>query len=781
MGPGGVQGLPVRASPLAIAFSGGILVCTTLPTHPGPWVAWGAVVLAGGLLFVQRRLSITASFLLAIGLALASFQSQLDDRLDPGLSGEIRTLEGTVASTPAVLGNSTRFRFEPSREQGDDRQAEAGPETLPETLLVRWYRDAPDIHAGERWLLEVRLRPPWGSVNFSGPDKERWLFAERIGGLATVRQGRRLEAAGNRRNRVLELRTAVRDAIARNVADPRQAGVIQALATADRSGISREDGHLLRVTGTAHLLAISGLHIGLSAVGGLLLGRAVLFLFPLGRLGRLPTYLPHACAVITGSAYAVLAGLGVSTLRALLMLLALVLALCSARGIHPLRSFVLALALVLLFNPMAPLGAGFWFSFLAVLALFAVFQPRHGDVSWWKAPLLAQAAIFLVLLPASAAWYSGLSLVGFPSNLFAIPWVSFLVVPPVLLGILALPASETAAAALWALAGLSVSMFLVFLEWVGRAQPWLYGVRSLSLPLLLCVTAGALLLLLPRGLPGRWLGLFLVLPQFLPAAHQAAENGFRVDALDVGQGTAITVSTKRHLLLYDTGPGDGNGIDQVASAIAPLLPNLGRREPDRLVISHGDLDHRGGLFSFRRRYPGTPVIGSLREHDGAVEACRDNAGWDWDGFAFRVLHPSPGLPYLSNNSSCVLSVRNSATGILLAGDIEDFVEQRLLAGNLGKHSLLLAPHHGSASSSSPAFIRRVQPQAAVATASLGNRFGFPREKVRRRYEAEGVALWATGECGGLRIVFDERGHMTAKSARRERRRIWRYPAAGNCP
>lgn len=742
-----------------------------MPSHPGVAITAGAFLLAL-LLFRWRLFRPFSAGLLGLGLALSAYQARIDDRLAPELAGQIFQVSGQVGSIAFESSELLRFNFNLLNNNNIE---------FPERLLLSWYRDAPSLAPGETWMFEVRLRPPWGSVNFIGPDRERWLFSAGIGAVGSVRKAERLPVAENSQAFYTSMQEAVRKAIRRQVHDGREQGVIQALATADRSAMSRDDGLMLRNTGTAHLLAISGLHIGLAAIGGIFLGRGFLLLLPLARLGLTSYYLPFVIAFLAASLYAVLAGLGISTLRALLMLWVLVCASASARAIHAGRSFVIALALVLAINPLAPLASGFWFSFLAVMSLLVVFQPRTARLSRWMTPVFAQSAVFLVLLPAGAAWFNGFSLLGFFANLLAIPWVSMLVVPPVLLGIVALPASEFVAGALWSLAGISLTGLFRLLEVFHQFQPQLTATRFLPLPLLMSAMLGSLLLLLPRGLPFRWLGAFMLLPLFLPARDPVGTGTLRVDAMDVGQGTAIAVSSKNRQVLYDTGPGDGQGRDHLASSIAPLLRELGKRQPDLLVISHGDLDHSGGLYSFQEHYDSTPVLGSMQSSGSGVGRCTRGDSWTWDGFTYRVLHPSGGLPYLRNNSSCVLSISNASSSILLAGDIEDFVERRLLAENLQQHTILLAPHHGSKSSSSPAFITQVDPSVAIATASLGNRFGFPRETVRERYRSRDIPLWGTGECGALKIVVDSQGRISASSARNERRRIWRWPAAENCP
>lgn len=752
-----------------IAVSAGVLVCPLLPALP-PALFTVSITLSAFCLLPVKRLRLLALFLLSACCCLMHYQVRLDDRLDATLSGEVRKVPGTVSSTPVVLGDSLRFNFHPHQGEG-----------LPETLMINWYRDWPDVRLSQVWRLELRLKPPWGSVNFVGPDRERWLFAQGVGATGSVLDGTLLINPQGSGKPAEDLRAHVRQAVSRLLGSTREGAVVLALATADRSGLTGQDKRLLRVTGTAHLLAISGLHIGLAAAGGLLLSRSLLWLFPLARLGLAPFYFSLLASLLSAAGYALLANLGVSTVRALLMLAAITTAFSMARAIHPLRSFTVALAAVLLIDPFAPLGTGFWFSFLAVFALLFVFQPRFDTLSWWKTPLLAQAAVFLFLLPAGAAWFNGFSLSGFAANLVAIPWVSFLVVPPVLAGIITLVLPDPLSGMLWSMAGACISLLFLFLEWMGRLQPDLQGVRSLPLPVLAAACLGAALLLCPRGLVIRRLGPFLILPLFLPPADRVPEGALQVDALDVGQGNAIAVSTRSHLLLYDTGPGDGAGRDQFDSAIIPFLSDLGQGAPDQVVISHGDHDHAGGLYSLRQRFPAVPVRGSVPANHMDIKPCLRGDRWNWDDLPFQVLHPGRGLPYLRNNSSCVLSVGRGGASVLLSGDIEDFVENRLVLESLRKHRALIVPHHGSNSSSSDAFIESVRPELAVASAALGNRFGFPRALVRSAYEKRGIPLLSTGECGAIRLLMEPGAELQLSSARRERRRIWRWPAAANCP
>jgi competence protein ComEC len=742
---------------------------TSLP--PESLVHSGAALAT--LAALSRQLRPAALVLLACCWALHNFHSRLADQLDPALANQLVAIEGYVSSVPAGDDQFVRFRFRPDPEYR--RQG------LPPVLLVSWYRDHPDISVGEHWELELKVKPPWGGVNFQGADKERWLFAQGLGGLGTVRNGQLLAPASGYRFAINSVREKLLKMIAERVSDGRQRAVIQALATADRSGLSQAERALLNATGTSHLLAISGLHIGLAAAGGMWLARAILLFLPFSGLGRVTLPVTVSAGLLTALCYAALAGFGIPTLRSALMLLTAMMALLLCRSIHPVRAWVLSLAIILAIDPVAPLGAGLWFSFLAVAALIWVFHPRTGHMNWWKTMLMAQAGVILILTPLGAAWFGMFSPLGFVANLLAIPWVSILVVPLVLTGLAAASFSAWMAGMLWKLAGFAISLLFQVLETIVYFQGQVVAMPPPGMLQVILAIAGAVLCMLPRGLSLRWMGLFLLLPLFFPLGQRTRDGALLVEVLDVGQGTAVLVSSGHQSMLYDSGPGDGSEQNLVAGVIAPALTGLGPKAPGQVIISHADLDHAGGLQSLLDRYPGAEYRANLGDRGGEMEKCTTPDRWDWPRVAFKVLHPSSWLPYLGNNSSCVISMDSAGGRVLLSGDISEVIESRLIEEGISPHKLLLVPHHGSITSSSAAFIERLKPEIAIATASLGNRFGFPRPEIRERYESAGVQFWSTGDCGALRVLLHPDGSVQATSARRKRNRVWRWPVAENCP
>ena len=367
------------------------------------------------------------------------------------------------------------------------------------------------------------------------------------------------------------------------------------------------------------------------------------------------------------------------------------------------------------------------------------------------------------------------------ANLFAVPVVSLFVVPVLLVAVLLHGALPALAVPLLQLAALALSWLWRLLEAIAAwpfAQAWL---PEPSLAAVLLAIIGAVLVLLPRVVPGRALGALLFLPLLAPAREAPVDGEFDVVVLDVGQGLSVLVRTRAHALLYDAGAAPPGGLDQGDAAVVPALRALGVRRLDALVVSHGDNDHAGGAPS---------VIAALRPHRtlhgpgfAVGRACTGGTTWDWDGVRFELVHPPPHFPDLGNDSSCVLRVSSGAASALLPGDLSAAMEQRLVREQrIEPATLLLIPHHGSAGSSSAELLDAVRPRLAVASAGYRSRFGHPAAAAVARYRERGIALFATPASGALAIRLAPDGTFARIAARRaEVRRYWHEPAANGLP
>jgi len=733
-----------------LALAMGLLLPRFLPGLPAAWV----LIVLGllGLLCLLRQASRPLSWL-CFGLLWACLQMQaaLDERLASELDGRTFWLEGQVLGLPAVQDGVVRF------ELGDISSRHAG---LPPRLRLAWY-GGPQLRAGERWRLAARLKRPHGLVNPHSFDHEAWLLARHIGATGTVKIGERLQeaiGAGGWRDRLRARLLAVE-------AQGRQ-GAIAALVVGDSSGLSPTDWRVLQDTGTVHLMVISGQHVGLLA--GLLYGLVAL----LARIGWWPRHLPWlpcACTAAFAGAlgYGWLAGLEVPVQRACVMVAVVLLWRLRFRQLGVWLPLLIALDGVLLFDPLASLQPGFWLSFGAVALLALVFSGRLGAWRWWLTLPRAQWAMVVGLLPLMLALGLPISASGPLANLLAVPWVG-LTVPVALLGTVLLPLPGIGEGLLL-LAGWSLAWLFQLLELLADWQAaWI--VESLPLWAWSLATVGALVLLLPAGVPFRALGALLLLPLLYPSTPLPLAGKADVWVFDVGQGLSVLVRTRSHALLYDAGPRHGD-FDTGERIVFPSLRRLGVERLDLLLISHADSDHAGGAVAMQRLLPPRRVFSGEPARLPAMlqaQSC-ENQSWQWDGVHFALWRWAQAAD--GNQSSCVLMIEAEGERLLLTGDIDARAEQALVQSDwpLAADWLLL-PHHGSNSSSSPAFLAAVRPQNALISRSRHNAFGHPHPAVVGRLRDVGVRLYDTAESGALKV---ELGAFRDARGLRAQRRFWR--------
>lgn len=741
-----------------LAQLAGTLVILWQPVLPHPGVLLVSIPLALAAFPSVRWRWIAACWL---GAALAWWQAddQLSDRLAPVLEGQVLTISGRIHGLVEREGRRDRFLFSP--DAGVD--AAGNPVSLPGRIRLSLYDDL-DIASGERWQWRVKLRRPRGFANPGGFDYERWLFAHGIGATGYVyrpdRAASRLAPARNEWRALVAARVA-------HLAEGEGGHLLRGLATGDRTAISARQWEVLRQTGTAHLMAISGLHIGLVAGFGL----AVAGLLRRRLLPAAGLHWPALLAGLMALSYGMLAGFGLPVRRALLGISLVLLALGLRRNLAAGHAYGAALSGVLILDPLAPLDNGFWLSFGAVAAIVYVLAGRRPIGTPVRRVARVQVALFLLMAPLLLVAFGQLPLVSPLANAVAIPLFAFLIVPGVMIALALLPWPTVAGALLAALAWLLERLMSV-LAWLADADP------GINLPASPCggvlLAAGVALLCLPRALPGRWLGLWLVVPVASLKFSPAPADPLTVHVLDVGQGLAVVVETRHHTLVYDAGPKFSAG-SAGEMVVVPFLESRGRGA-DRIMISHGDSDHAGGLEALRRRYPGAEVYGRLRAPGG-----QDCAGleWHWDDIRFRVLHPAVESSGNGNNSSCVLQVQAGDHRLLLTGDIEAAAEAQLVARHRAElHSdVVLIPHHGSRTSSTPALLSATNAEIAIAGAGYGNRWDFPRPDIVRRWQDSGATVYSTGEQGAISVIFNERGYRVLRF--RQQRRLWREPPPGD--
>lgn len=754
----------------------GVLLMQRTPSLPPVWLAIPALISA---LLLWKRAGVWRPFgALLVGLALASLHGahalSLQWPVEAGAgSGWVH---GRVIGLPDRGPDALRFAFRVEQGEG---QAEALRGRL---LRVSWFagrgEDAaalPALQAGSRWRLKLGWRAPLGLANPGGFDLERRAVEQRIAALAQVQapegaiqleQGRGLDAWRERQ--------AGRIA---SVTDDATARFVRALALGDTRGLDDRDWDILRITGLTHLIAISGFHVGLVAGFGAVLARLAWWLLPgLGRYWPRPLA-AAAAALLAAAVYTALAGFALPTLRTLLMIAVLALARLARRTSGPATGLALALLAILLVDPLAVLAPGFWLSFAGVAWLLWCL-PGGEDGHPVRGLVLAQAVVTAGLLPLTVWFFRQASLVGPLANLLGIPWISLVVVPLALLGLLLAPVHDGAAQLAWQASAGAMALLWQGLE---RAAQWPAAFAWLPEPdlaSLLLALAGAFWLTLPRGVPGKPLALLLWLPLLWPPRGLPPPGTVDIIQWDVGQGLSVLVRTHRHTLLYDAGPAPPRGLDAGEAVVLPALRAMGVGKLDLLVLSHGDNDHAGGEQAIRRGLPVARVVAPRGWAHGDMAPCLAGDRWHWDGVDFEWLHPPLHLPYLGNDSGCVLRIRTAGASALLPGDVGRHVEAGLARRAEVRSDLLLVPHHGSDGSSSLDFLAAVRPSLALLSAGRDNRFGFPKPIVLRRYQRYGVRLLDSAGHGSLWLRLGPAGVELRERFRQDRPRYWRHAGGG---
>ena len=751
---------------LLLAYTLAVLATQMLPALP-PWWLGLAALLAVAIPGLERPLLLAA----ALGFAGTLWRAEvrLADRWPEARQGEQLIVTGFIASLPEAVPerfaaregelpqHTWRFSFEPM---------DSG---LPARIRSSWYRTPQYLQGGECWRLTLKLKSPHGSQNPNGFDYEGWLFRQGIGANATVRAAERCDETGW--YPVLRLRQGIRDRLQAALPPTPARGVLTALVLGDASSLRDADWDAFRLTGTSHLVAISGFN--LAVVAG--------FAFFALRWGwaawpQLTRRLPAQQAAALGAAviaifYALLAGFEAPVTRALVMLLIGLAAVFLHRTAHPFRVLALAWGAMLLADPFAVLGAGLWLSFGAVAAILWLASGRLANEPGWRTAVRVQLLLTLLLAPLTLFFFQGTGWIAPFVNLVAVPWFALLT-PLALIAVLLLWVAPGLAMPLLQLTEAALAGTHTLLRALAQthADGWLAAAPP-SAALLLALLAAALLTV-PPGLPLRALGLLCLLPLAVPPPL-GPERGFTLTALDVGQGLAVVVRTAHHSLLFDAGPAYEEGFDAGRAVVVPYLLGQGLRQLDTLLVSHGDLDHRGGA-------PAVRAALQPREERGAMAGTPCIAGqyWEWDGVRFTVLNgpaDAAGEPSPDNNGGCVLRVETGAYAALLPADIERDAEARLVQhqATLLRADVLLAAHHGSRTSSTPAFVDAVNPEVVIFSAGYANSYRHPRPEVVQRFQQLGSALHLTGHEGALTLRVDpDAGVGDVQAWRQQWPRYW---------
>lgn len=775
-----------------VAFVAGVMYLQLQTQLPSVESVWGMPLLSAAVLVLPRqgrwhrlRQGGFAAICFAAGFFHAALlaQHRLDDSLPRSWEGRNIELTGVVSGLPAATEHGQNFEFDVERVL----TAEA---VVPHHLRLSSYAvgfkgkplaDAIRVRAGQRWRWTVRLRRPHASQNPHVMDMEAIWFAQNIRALGVVRGGEPHRILSQRvvqfSYEINRLREKLADRINTILAGKPYAGVLKALAIGDQSAIPAVQWQLYQRTGITHLISISGSHV--TALSGLMFA----IVYSVWRRSvRLMLWVParHAAAAggaLTATAYVLLAGFGVPAQRTLYMIWVVALALWSGRTLAASRILAWALLVVVLFDPWAVMVAGFWLSFGAVAVLLFATGARVGNLHWLREWWQTQWAVTLALAPVLLLLFGQLSTVSPLANLFAIPLVEIVITPLVLFGTL----TGLGTPLHWAhdLMAMCAWLLQILASWPLWQQPeperWA----------VVLATAGTLWWLLPRGFPARWLGAVWMLPALLTQAAQPQPGALWVSTIDVGQGLSVLLRTTHYVLLFDTGPRYNASADSGNRIILPFLRGEGVTRIDDLILSHDDNDHTGGAASVLEGMPTVRIMTSLppshalfRHFVGQLQPCIAGRQWSRDGVHFLMLHPTtesysdPDLK--DNHRGCVIKASSDGGSVLLTADIEAPDEAQLLAMEPAAlpATLLVAPHHGSATSSTPAFIAAVHPRWTIFPVGYRNRFGHPRSDVVARYRAAGSGLWRSDKDGRVEVRFTPGAAPQIDGWRQTQRRYW---------
>ena len=651
-------------------------------------------------------------------------------------------LQGYVASIPTHTATKTQFQFAVNQLNN---------QPVNTRILMSCYNTCPTFHAGDYWRLSAKMQRPRNLNNPGGFDYVGWLNARHIHWTGYVRN-HQTQLLGTRfvRYPFLIVRERIASVLSKGDFDPISQGVLEALTLGITTHIDKSSWDLFRRTGTTHLMVISGAHIGL--VAGLVYGLVqwIWCWFPKLCLLMPSRKMASIVAFLTAALYSILAGFAAPTQRALIVCFFMFLHNFISQRFNIWQAWRYALLAVLFLEPHSVIMPGFYLSFIAVAILVAMSQkiPFKG----FKKTVFMQIACLVGLMPLTLFWFSYGAINGFFANVIAIPWVSFIIVPLGLLTTLLgswflLPWSVT-------ILSKAIHFLFYYLSWIDSFSMFNLNIAftQFLLPLAFIVSLSLLVFMpLPRLLP---VALIVFIAGCFPEFEKIKRGEARIDVLDVGQGLAIVIRTANHLLVYDTGVKFYQGSDMGQRVIIPYLQTLGVKDIDKVIISHPDLDHLGGLRSLEEKYKIKQLIVDNPSTYKRGLSCHQYPDWTWDGISFHFF-ANPISIKTKNNSSCVLQISTGKNRILLTGDIEKQAEKYLAKtyGHRLSSQVLVIPHHGSKTSSSSQFLDTVAPQYAIASYGFDNRYHFPHATVMQRYRQHHIMVYNTSDSGMISVFL----------------------------
>ena len=666
-------------------------------------------------------------------------------------------------------------------------------EHLPEQRIYAQWKAPHKVKIGERYAGDLRLRPLSSRLNMHGFDRQQWYFSKRITAWADVKSAVKIEQVFSWRQNALHHALKQTELLS-------QQGLLLALGFGERAWLKNATWQIYQKTNTAHLIAISGLHIGLAMMLGFALARLVQFTFPTHYIT--PTF-PIFCGFMLALLYSQLAGLAIPTLRAIIAL-ALLYAIQHLRLHWTVWQLLLRVVALLIFiDPLMLLSTSFWLSVGAVTCLIIWYQCFPLSLLHWRGKSLShspwgkvryvfglfhlQLGLLWLFTPIQLFFFNGISLNSFIANLIAVPLYSFILVPLVLFAVLtqgswntwwlANELAEKITALLaplqdhWLAISLPHSLwitlvltclFLGLLHYVYKPQKPLSSTLELAKRTRLkgfhLAAERTLSFPLQKTIYGLSCGLIVFCSTTL-AYHYLSRPNWQLDTLDVGQGLATLIVKDGKGVLYDTGSSWESG----SMAQLEILPYLQRQgiQLEWLILSHDDNDHSGGARAILSAYPDIQLTTASQKRYGEKNTeendrtfCLAGKQWTWQGLRFTVLSPNNIVPRAENPDSCTLLLTDGKHHILLTGDADLSVEYKILP-KLDKIHVLQVGHHGSKTSTGEALVRHIQPDIALISSSRWNPWHFPHQTVVDRLTRHHAQLYNTAEDGQIRLLFEE--------------------------
>ncbi len=700
-----------------------------------------------------------------------SVNNYLSSRLEPQFEGKDINLNGVVSGIPAKYSNRMSFVLKVNK-------AMFGDINLPlKKLRLSWYGKTHDLLPGQIVKLTARLKSPRGLVNAAGFDYGRWLFQTRIDATGYVRDKQPVVIIGQSDKLIDKLhvmRFGLKQKLKSLVQNQKLEPLLLALTIGDRSGMSRQHWQVLQATGTSHLLAISGLHLGLVAAGMFFILSKLLSLVRIDLIRLNLLQFASFGALSVSAVYALLAGLSIPTQRALIMLATGFLLILLRRRINPLLGLLWAMLACVLFDPLSILSAGFWLSFAAVfwiLILLKFYKSRNA----FSALVKIQFVLALGLLPILNGFDLPISSISIPANLVILPIISIIGLPLLLLVSIFMLINDKLATWVIKVVEMIFDWCWQFLEFIKSFNLSAISFPTFELWQIVLALVAFFFIMLPRGFPGKHIFWFLLIPVFSGNGQVLENNMARISVLDVGQGLAVLVETKNHNLLYDTGPKYGSGSSAYSRVIRPVLKHKNINLLDKLILSHLDSDHAGGIEDLVIATKVGEFLTTKKAHTPKLQKsiCEAGKKWLWDGVEFSILHPAANTDLDGNNASCVLKISTNNFSMLLVGDVEKAAEYKMVdAKDNLKADVLLLAHHGSKTSSTSLFLDSVKPDFAIISSAYKNKHKFPHKKVARRLKERRIKTFNTAYDGAVEIML-QKNMVKVEGLRQKNKKLWR--------